>query len=142
MVDHTTVHLVDMPVERFRRAVTYLDDTLRECQLVLLSPRGEDADPAARDVRRLAEAVVPDLEEIRGLFRSGTLTTTGDLVSFTAEVPDITAMTIAHLQVHLVQIRLVARRGALLTEGDPEVTALLTWIWESVADQLQADRTA
>ncbi len=136
MDDPTTVHLAEMPAERFRRAVTYLDDTLRECQLVLLSPRSDAGDPGARDVRRLAEAVVPDLEEVRDLFRTGRLATDRDRLSFTCDLPARMALTIAHLQTHMVQLRTVARRGELLTESTPEVTALLAWIWDEVADQL------
>ena len=46
------------------------------------------------------------------------------------------AATMTHLQMQLLQLRLLGRRGAILTQSDPEISQLLAWIWDESADQL------
>lgn len=136
MHDGITVRLDGLPAERFHRAVTYLDDTLRECQLILVGPPPAPEDRIGQDLHRLAQAVVPDIEEIRAVFRAGRLEVRGDRVSLHVTAAPVFAATMIHLQSQLVQLRLVGRQGALMTESDPEVTSLLAWIWDEAADQL------
>jgi hypothetical protein len=138
MPEGVLVRLTGLPRQAFRAAVAYLEDTLRECQLVLVGPVPDAADRAATDLRRIAEALVPDLEEIRGVFQSATFTEDegGSLSCEVITSPGLAA-TLAHLQAHIVQLRFVGRTGgALLVESDPTVAALLTWIWDEAADQI------
>lgn len=136
MDEGITVRLDGLPADRFHRAVTYLDDTLRECQLMLVGPPPAPDDRAAQDLHQLARALVPDIEEIRAAFRSGTFEVEDDRVSLHVTAVPALASTMIHLQSQIVQLRLVGRRGALMTESDPEVTSLLAWIWDEAADQL------
>lgn len=135
MHDGITVRLTGLPSTGFHRAVTYLDDTLRECQLVLIGPAPAADDRQAQDLHHLAAALVPDLEEIRDVFRSGTVVEADGLLSFEVVAAPILSATMAHLQTQLVQLRYVGR-GALLTESDPTVSAILAWIWDEATDQL------
>lgn len=136
MDERITVRLDGLPAHLFHRAVTYLDDTLRECQLVLVGPPPSPDDRAAEDLHRLARALVPDIEEIRAAFRAGRFAVDGDRVSLHVTAAPALASTMIHLQSQIVQLRLVGRQGALMTESDPQVTALLAWIWDEAADQL------
>jgi hypothetical protein len=128
------VRLERLPAALLDQAITYLGDTLRECQLVLV-----DRDQGRRDdspLLTLAEALVPDLEEVRDVVRAADVRTEGDEVQIDLVLRLEHAATIAHLQMQLVQLRLLGRRGSLLVESDPEVTQLLAWIWEETADQI------
>ncbi len=129
------VVLDGLPAERFRGGVTYLADVLRECQLVLVGrDQGADSDPT---LIGLAEGLVPDLEEMRDAFNAGTLATNPDgTIRFETTLGVAQSATLAHLQMQLVQLRLLGRAGGLLVESDPEVTELLAWIWDEAADQL------
>ncbi|MBX3312763.1 MAG: hypothetical protein KF906_00455 [Actinobacteria bacterium] len=136
MAEAVAVRLTGLPAQAFRTAVTYLEDTLRECQLVLVAPAADPADRVAVDLRRIAAAIVPDLEEIRAVFRSAAVVTEGPVVTLEMHSSPHLAVTLAHLQTHLVQLRFVGRSGGLLVESDPTTSALLTWIWDEAADQL------
>jgi hypothetical protein len=129
------VDLDGVPATTFRQMVVYLDDVLRECQLVLVAQGQGRA--VATDVADIASGLVPDLEEIGDAFRAADATENADGTlhlrgSLTAEQ----AQLIASLQLRLVQIRQLGRRGALLLESDPQVVSLMVWVWEEVADQL------
>jgi hypothetical protein len=134
--DRRTIVLDGLPEAAFRAAVGYLDDARRECQLVLVAQgQGQRIDPA---LGRLAARLVPAIEEIGDAFRSaepisdgaGSLRLVGALGMDQAGL-------IAELQVQLVHLRTVGRRGDLLLDSTPENAALLTWIWEEISDQLQ-----
>ncbi|QXC63316.1 hypothetical protein KSP35_11310 [Aquihabitans sp. G128] len=132
--DGHPVVLDGLPVILFDTAVTYLADTLRECQLVLVDvAQGQEA---GSDLAGLAAGLVPDLEELRDLFRAAAITTDGK--TYRVEVPMRTADagTLAHLQMQLVQLRYLGRLGNLLISSDPEITQFLAWIWDEAADQL------
>jgi len=138
MSDQRAEHLVvldGMPTELFRRAVTYLADVLRECQLVLVGrAQGDDPEPT---ISGLAEGLVPDLEEVRDAFTSGTYELNADgTIRFQTVLAVTQAATLAHLQMQLVQLRLLGRNGGLMVEGHPDVTELLAWIWDEASDQL------
>jgi hypothetical protein len=129
------VLLEGLPVERFRGAVTYLADVLRECQLVLVGrDQGEETDQA---LSGLAEGLVPDLEQVRDAFVRGTYELDDQgLLRFRTTLEVAQAATLAHLQMQLVQLRLLGRGGGLLVESDPEVSELLAWIWDEASDQI------
>lgn len=129
------IELDRLPPETFRKMVVYLDDVLRECQLVLVSQdQGRDVSVELGDI---ASGLVPDIEEIADAFRAaedsvkddGTLHLRGSLTADQASL-------IASLQMRLVQVRQLGRRGALLLESDPQVIALMVWVWEEISDQL------
>lgn len=134
--DRSHVSLTGLPGQGFHRAVGYLEEILRECHLVLVAEVEDPSDRGAADLRRIAQAIVPDLEEIREVFRSGIVASEGPGVDLEIPYSPQLAVTLAHLQTHLVQLRILGRRGSLLVESDPTVSALLTWIWEEAADQL------
>ncbi|CAN5556130.1 hypothetical protein BH10ACT1_BH10ACT1_04280 [soil metagenome] len=128
------VVLEGLPVVLFDTSVTYLADTLRECQLVLIdAAQGEDVAP---DMLALAQGLVPDLEELRDLFRAADITTDGRSYRVQLAMRSTDASTLAHLQMQLVQLRYLGRLGNLLISSDPEVTQFLAWIWDETADQL------
>lgn len=130
-----TVVLDQLPAVAFQAAVTYLSDVLRECQLVLVG-RAQGTEPEP-DLLAVAEGLVPDLEEIGDLFDAGRLTTDGEAtMRLDAEVQVGQVGLLAHLQMQLVQLRLISRRGNLMVRSDPQVTKLLAWIWDEAADQL------
>ncbi|HWJ98712.1 MAG TPA: hypothetical protein VNQ33_11175 [Acidimicrobiales bacterium] len=127
--------LEGLPEAAFRSAVGYLDDALRECQLVLVAEgQGHETDA---ELSRVARSLVPDLEEVGDAFRAagsqvrddGTLRLAGALTVDQAAL-------VADIQVLLVHLRILGRRGDLLLESDPEIAQLLTWVWEEVSDQL------
>lgn len=124
-----------LPETSFREAVGYLDDALRECQLVVVAEdQGHPTHPALSQVAR---ALVPDIEEMRDAFVAATSTHNDDgSLRITGSLLVGQAGMVADLQVQLVQLRILGRRGDLLLESDPEVAQLLTWIWEAVLDQL------
>lgn len=129
-----SVQLNGVPIELFDEAVSYLADVLRECQLVIVQKsQGQQADA---DLVRLAEGLVPDLEELRELFRSATITVEGGRYQIEVPMGRPDAGTLAHLQMQLIQLRLLGRRGRLLVDSDPTVSQLLTWLWDEAADQL------
>jgi hypothetical protein len=128
------VRLEGLPSHLFEQAVTYLGDTLRECQLVLVDRDQGRTDDASLLV--LAEALVPDLEELRDVVRAAEVVIDGDRVRIDVDMRIEHAATIAHLQMQLVQLRLLGRRGSLLVESDPDVTQLLAWVWDEAADQI------
>lgn len=129
------VVLDGLPEAAFQAAVGYLDDALRECQLVLVAEsQGHSTDAG---LSRVARSLVPDIEEVGDAFRAarseidddGTLRLTGALALDQAAL-------IADIQVLLVHLRTLSRRGDLLLESDPETAQLLTWVWEEISDQL------
>ncbi len=127
------VVLVGLPAPLFEAAVTYLADTLRECQLVLVADQqGTAADPALIE---LAGGLVPDLEELRDVFRAAAIVAEGAGLRVEVELSPGDAGTIAHLQLQLTQLRYVTPRDLLVT-GNAEVSALLAWVWDEVGDQL------
>ena len=129
-----TVHLKGVPIGPFDEAVSYLADVLRECQLVIVQKsQGQETDP---DLARLAEGLVPDLEELRELFRTATVVARDGRYHIEVPMSRPDAGTLAHLQLQLIQLRLLGRRGRLLVAGTPEVTQILTWLWDEAADQL------
>lgn len=134
-----TVVLDGLPVALFDASLTYLADILRECQLILVR-QGQDgaADPLLVE---LADHLVPDIEALRDLFGQAHISVERGRyrVELSMGLPD--AETIAHLQMRLVQVRLLGRRGSLMVVSDPRVTQLLAWIWDEAADQLH-DRRA
>ncbi|HWJ60516.1 MAG TPA: hypothetical protein VNS19_00985 [Acidimicrobiales bacterium] len=124
-----------LPAAAFQVAVGYLDDALRECQLVLVAEsQGHATDP---DLSHVARALVPAIEEVGDAFRAadsrsnpdGTLRLSGSLTVGQAAI-------VADIQVQLVHLRILGRRGDLLLESDPETAQLLTWVWEEVSDQI------
>ena len=122
-----TIVLDGLPEALFRAAVGYLDDARRECQLVLVS-HGQGHRTEA-DLGRVANGLVPDIEEIGDAFEAAEVTSDGaGSLRLTGTIED--------LQVQLVHLRILARRGDLLLDSDPEIAALLTWIWEEISDQL------
>lgn len=130
-----TIDLDGLPVELFRNAVVYLDDALRECQLVLVA-QGQGVATDA-DLGEVAHALVPDIEEIADAFRASEATTNDDgTLRLVGSLLVAQSATVADLQVQLVQLGRLGRRGDLLLESDPLVAALLTWVWEEIADQL------
>lgn len=130
------VVLAGLPRALFDEAVTYLADIMRECQLILVD-RSDGHDP---DLIELAEALVPDLEEVGELFRRGRHDVDEDRVSLELELHGGHIGTLVHLQMHLVHLRFLARRGTLLVASDPNVSKLLAWIWDETADQLHGRR--
>lgn len=136
MGDGVKIHLDAMPADRFRQAVSFLDDTLRECRLVLGAPEPSLDDRGGQDLLRLARNLVPDIEEVRAVFRGGQLEEDGSQISLTVTASPILAATMVHLQTQLVQLRYVGRGGAFVTESDLAVSSLLTWIWDEAADQI------
>lgn len=128
------VLLADLPPAAFEAAVTYLADVLRECQLLLVDVgQGVEVDPA---MEGLARALVPDLEELREIFRSATMTPGEAGIRIDAEMRTSDAAMLAHLQMQLVQLRFLGRAGSLLVASDPEVTQFLAWVCDESADQL------
>lgn len=128
------VRLVRVPTALFDAAVSYLADVLRECQLALEGHRaGIEADPQLAD---LASALVPDLEELQEIFRSSLATAEGDRTTVDLEMRMADAPLLAHLQMQLIQLRLVGRRGAMLVVSDPVITQFLAWVWDEASDQL------
>ncbi len=124
-----------LPAVSFAAAVTYLADILRECQLVLVGRnQGALTDPT---LAQLAEGLVPDIEEIRDVFEAGSLTTNDDgSTCLVAPIEVGQAGTLAHLQMQLIQLRLLGRRGGLLVRSEPDVSQLLAWIWDEASDQI------
>ncbi len=130
-----TIVLDGLPSASFPACVGYLDDALRECQLVLVAAgQGHRTDP---ELDRVARALVPHIEEIGDAFRaaSSTVNPDGSLRLEGSLTLDQAAM-VTDLQVQLVHLRILGRRGDLLLDSDPEIAQLLTWIWEEIADQL------
>ena len=129
------VVLDHLPAQTFEAAVSYLGDTLRECQLVLVGrAQGSDADPT---LSALAEGLVPDLEEIGDAFDASSVTQLSDgSLRLDGELEIAQTGTLAHLQMQLIQVRLLGRRGGLMVRSDPDVTQLLAWIWDELSDQL------
>lgn len=132
---HLLVDIDRLPPVSFHAAVTYLADVLRECQLVLVAAdQGLETDP---NLDALARGLVPDIEEIADAFRAADVSTNPDgTIHLVGWLELRHAATVAHLQMQLVQLRLLGRRGGLLLESDPQITQLLAWIWDELADQL------
>lgn len=129
------VLLDGLPTATFEAAVTYLKDVLRECQLVLVGrSQGSDGDPM---LSQLAEGLVPDLEEVGDAFDASEISPgPGGTLRLSGSLLVAQAATLSHLQMQLIQLRLLGRRGGLLVTSDPHVTQLLVWIWEELSDQL------
>lgn len=128
------VVLGDVPVPAFDAAVTHLADVLRECQLVLVGcDQGGSDDAAMVDVAR---ALVPEIEELREIWRSADITVVGDRYRVEAEMRSEDAAMMARLQAHLVQLRLLGPQGSMLVADDAEVARFLAWMWDEVTDQL------
>lgn len=124
-----------LPAQTLRAAVVYLDDVRRECQLVVAGAAdGVTVDPALVEV---ATGLIPDIEEIGDSFRAASLATNDDgSLLLEGEMALGQSATLANLQIQLIQLRLLGRRGGLLIDSDPEVSQLLAWVWEEIADQL------
>ena len=136
MEDAVDVTLVGLPAVVVDQGITYLTDVLRECQLILI----DSARPTAAsllDVVALAKVLVPDLEEVRDLFRIADITVTGDRAEVRVALKPSMAATLVHLQMHLVQLRFVECEGGILVASDPKVIELLRWIWDEVSEQLR-----
>lgn len=132
------VVLTDIPAPIFDAAIGYLGDMLRECKLVLADHgQGSQVDP---ELVLLARGFVPDLEELREMFDSGSVTTVGNRHNVQVPMHIGHAATMTHLQMQLLQLRLLGRRGAILTQSDPEISQLLAWVWDESADQLHGRR--
>lgn len=128
------VVLDGLPVDGFDAAVTYLADVLRECQLLLVDrDQGAVPDPA---VVAVAEALVPDLEVLREVFRGAEIGPAAHGLRVETEMRGSDAELLARLQVNLVPVRSLGRQGAMLVASDPEVSLLLSWVWDELADQL------
>ncbi|MEO6988817.1 MAG: hypothetical protein ABI239_09225 [Aquihabitans sp.] len=124
-----------MPRTTFEQAVTYLADVLRECQLILVD--GVDSPHTSQlDVVALAQVLIPDLEEVRDLFREADVTSAEERVTMDFALHASKAATMVHLQMHLVQLRFVEVEGGILVASDPEVIDLLRWIWDEASEQL------
>jgi hypothetical protein len=134
VTDTHSVVLEGLPVILFDTAVTYLADVLRECQLVQVGLH--QGEVVAGELADLAEGLVPDLEELRDLFRAADITTDGELYRVALKMQASDASTLAHLQMQLVQLRFLGRRGGLLIRSDPEIIGFLAWVWDEAADQL------
>lgn len=132
-VVHITV--TDLPKATFELAITYLADVLRECQLILVDGV-EGAATTHLDVVALATVLVPDLEEVRDMFRTSAITVVDEHVTMVVALRASTASTMVHLQMHLVQLQFVEVEGGVLVTSDPEVIDLLRWIWDEVSAQL------
>lgn len=129
------VDLDRLPPETFRQVVVYLDDVLRECQLVLVSQSQGRA--VGTELADIASGLVPDIEEIGDAFRAAEATTNDDgTLHLVGALTANQASLIASLQLRLVQVRHLGRRGALLLDSDPQVVQLAEWIWEELSDQL------
>lgn len=130
-----TIVLDHLPPVAFQEAVGYLDDALRECQLVLVAEsQGHEIDP---DLARVARALVPDIEAMRDAFVAAERTPNPDgTLRLVGELRCDQAPMVLDLQVQLVHLRDQGRRGDLLLESDPVIAQLLTWVWEAVSDQL------
>lgn len=129
-----TIVLDAVPRELFDSAVTYLADTLRECQLLLVDvAMGGDVPPELAD---LAGGLLPDIEEVGDLFRAADIASDGRTYRIELHLRPSDAGTLAHLQMQLVQMRFLGRMGNLLMRSDPEVSQVLAWIWDEAADQL------
>lgn len=128
-----TVVLEGLPERLATAALTYLADTRRECQLVLA-----DDEPGATSpqLRELAASLVPDLEEVRDLFTRADCGAEGGTLRYAFPMHAGHAGVMAHLQMQLVQLRLLGRQGELLVPSDPLVTHVLTWMWDEAMDQL------
>jgi hypothetical protein len=127
------VALERVPALLFELAVTYLADTLRECQLVLIADQqGEATDP---DLVQLARGLVPDLEELRDHFRAAAIVVDGADVRVEVELSPGDAGTIANLHLQLVRLRFVDQRGLLVTSDD-DVARFLDWVWDEIGAQM------
>lgn len=125
----------DLPEADFRIAVGYLDDARRECQLVLVAQgQGRATDPVLASV---ASRLVPAIEAVGDAFLAAEATSDGAGSLRLRGAMDLEqAAAVAELQVQLVQLRTLVRRGDLLLDSEPAVAALITWLCEEVADQL------
>lgn len=133
--DAVDVTLVGLPADMVDHGITYLTDVLRECQLILIDSTRPSA--ASRlDVVALAKALVPDLEDVRDLFRAADITATGNRADVTVALKSSVAATMVHLQMHLVQLRFVECEGGILVASDPKVIELLRWMWDEISEQL------
>lgn len=130
------VHLESLPAGLFSRAITYLADVLRECQLMLVDHHDKQTPVTEPAVLDLVRALVPDLEEVRDLFRRAEIVVGDDTVSIHSSMPLSTVATMAHLQMQLVQLRFLASEGGMLVPSEPEVSKLLAWVWDEASDQL------
>jgi hypothetical protein len=139
MPDPTRVRFDDLPADLFGAAFTFLNDVLRECQLVNVAGLGATA--VHPDLHELAGALVPDLEEVIGLLGRADLVADGATVNLSFEPTTTSASTMAVLQTRLAQLRFFGRRGDLLIEPDPAVSAFLGWMWDATADQLHGLRS-
>ena len=133
--DRRPIVLDGLPPVTFRAAVVFLDDALRECQLVLVAQsQGHATAPELSDI---AARLVPSIEEIADAFRAAEVTTADDgSVRLAGSLGARQLATVAEVQRQLIELRFRGRQGALLLDADPRVSALLAWIWNEVADQL------
>ncbi|MCU1371750.1 MAG: hypothetical protein JWO77_2944 [Ilumatobacteraceae bacterium] len=142
MTERAAVLPVDLdrvPPATFRHMVVYLDDVLRECQLVLVSQSQGRA--VSTELADIASGLVPDIEEIGDAFRAAEITERDDgTLHLSGALTANQASLLAGMQVRLVQVRQLGRRGALLLDSDPQVIQLMEWVWEELADQLRGRR--
>lgn len=128
------VVLAGLPAPLYDATVSYLGDVLRECHLVLLGrDQGSTSD---HDLVVLAEGLVPDLEELRDLFRAAAVTEEDGHRTLAVDLRATDAATLAHLHLQLAQLRFVDRRDGVLLPTDPEVARLLAWVRDEAAEQL------
>ncbi len=128
------VVLVGLPVERFDATVSYLGDVLRECQLLLVGRSQGTAGDAG--LLELAQALVPELEGLREVFRSAEISAGDEGYRAWAEMRGTDAELLADLQVHLIRLRVLGRGGEMLVASDPAISEFVTWVCEELADQL------
>lgn len=132
--DPVPVVLDGVPADLLGSAVSYLSDVLRECHLTVVDHgQGGAVD---QELLGLAVALVPDLEEVRDIFRSTDIVADGANVRLETELRLSDAALFAHLQTQLIHLRFVGRRGSMLVVGDPSITRFLAWVWDEAADQL------
>lgn len=129
------VTLEELPEVVFEQAVTYLADVLRECQLILVD--GVSGPAGSRlDVVSLAKVLVPDLEDVRDMFRAAQISAADGSITMGVQLRPSVAATMVHLQMHLVQLRFVECEGGILVSSDPAVIDLLRWIWDEISEQM------
>lgn len=133
--DVCDVTLAELPADVFGHAATYLLDVLRECQLIEVDGVRGPTNPRL-DVVALAKVLVPDLEEVRDLFRAADIRADDGRVTVVVTMKPSSAATLVHLQMHLVQLRFVEHEGGILVASEPEVIDLLRWIWDEISEQL------
>lgn len=134
MMNETRIVLDGIPCQVYDASVNHLAELLDGCQQVLAShEQGAEVDPELLD---LVTHFVPDLEEVQQIFAAGQVTPVGDTCRVEVELQVGHDGAMAHLQMQLVQLRLLGRRAADLPQSDPELMRFLKWAWDEFSDQL------